>query len=394
MSTLDELSRVAGTGRAQGRRSQRTTMRELFAKDPRRFAKMSREACGVFVDYSKHRATDETMKLLFALAQQAGRRELARQDVRRREDQRHRGPRGAARRAAQPLEPPDPRRRQGRDARGQRGAREDARLHRARCATARGRATPARRSPTSSTSASAARDLGPVMVTEALRPYWKHGLRAHFVSNVDGTHIAETLQARSIPRRTLFIVATRRSRRRRRSRTRRRARAWLLETAEGPTRPSRSTSSRCRRTRRRSPKFGIDTANMFEFWDWVGGRYSLWSAIGLSIACVIGMDHFEELLAGGHEMDEHFRTAPLEQNLPVDPRHARRLVLELLRRRDARDPAVRPVHASLRRVLPAGRHGVERQGRRPRTATASPTTRPARSSGASPARTASTRSIS
>ena len=144
-------------------------------------------------------------------------------------------------------------------------------------------------------------DLGPVMVTEALRPYWKAGMHAHFVSNVDGTHIAETLK-RVDPERTLFIVAIKTFTTQETLTNAKTARAWLLEKLGAERRaPSRSTSSRSRRTRRRSPRSASTPQNMFEFWDWVGGRYSLWSAIGLSIACVIGMDNFEELLAGGHD---------------------------------------------------------------------------------------------
>src|SRR4029079_3718712 len=159
-------------------------------------------------------------------------------------------------------------------------------------------------------------DLGPVMATEALRPYWKAGLNAHFVSNVDGTQIAEVLK-RVDPERTLFIVASNTFTTQETLTNAKSARAWLV------ARPGVDASAVAKHfvalstNAKEVSSFGIDTANMFGFWDWVGGRYSLWSAIGLSIACVIGMDNFEELLAGGHEMDNHFRTAPLEKNLPV-----------------------------------------------------------------------------
>ena len=158
-------------------------------------------------------------------------------------------------------------------------------------------------------------DLGPVMVTEALEPYGRDGLRPHFVSNVDGTHIAETLRALD-PETTLFIVASKTFTTQETLANAHTARAWFLKHAEDEAAIAKhfvalSTNAKA------VAAFGIDTRNMFEFWDWVGGRYSLWSAIGLSIVLNIGMDNFEELLAGGHEMDEHFRTAPLEQNLPV-----------------------------------------------------------------------------
>ncbi len=163
-------------------------------------------------------------------------------------------------------------------------------------------------------------DLGPVMATEALRPYWKDGMTVHFVSNIDGTHVVETLEATSIPSGRCSSWRARRSRRRRRSRTRRpRAHgSWDISQESGCRRRRRRLRGALSTNAKEVSAFGIDTANMFEFWDWVGGRYSLWSAIGLSIACVIGMDNFEQMLAGGHAMDEHFRIlAPLAENLPV-----------------------------------------------------------------------------
>ena len=158
-------------------------------------------------------------------------------------------------------------------------------------------------------------DLGPCMVCEALRPYWRKGVRAHFVSNVDGTHLVETL-ARVDARRTLFIVASKTFTTQETLTNARSARAWLVEQLGDEAAIAKhfvavSTNASA------VAAFGIDTANMFAFWDWVGGRYSLWSAIGLSIAATIGMDRFEELLAGAHLMDEHFRSAPLRQNAPA-----------------------------------------------------------------------------
>ena len=138
----------------------------------------------------------------------------------------------------------------------------------------------------------------------------------HFVSNVDGTHMALTLRGLD-PERTLFIVASQ-DLHHPGDDDQRQLRARLVAGKTAATRRrSPSTSSPSRPTRPRCSKFGIDPANMFGFWDWVGGRYSLWSAIGLPIALYVGMDRFEELLGGAHAMDEHFRTAPLEQNLPV-----------------------------------------------------------------------------
>jgi glucose-6-phosphate isomerase len=158
-------------------------------------------------------------------------------------------------------------------------------------------------------------DLGPVMVSEALRPYWKPGLTPHFVSNVDGTHMAETLR-RADPETTLFVVASKTFTTQETLENARSARAWLLD-ALRDERAVAAHFAALSTNAKEVAKFGIDTKNMFEFWDWVGGRYSLWSAIGLPIACLIGMDHFEELLAGAHEADEHFRTAKPEANIPL-----------------------------------------------------------------------------
>lgn len=157
-------------------------------------------------------------------------------------------------------------------------------------------------------------DLGPYMVTEALRPYKNH-LNVHFVSNVDGTHIAETLKKVN-PETTLVLVASKTFTTQETMTNAHSARDWLLAAAKDESAVAKhfvalSTNAK------EVEKFGIDTTNMFEFWDWVGGRYSLWSAIGLSIALSIGFDNFEALLSGAHEMDKHFRTAPLEKNIPA-----------------------------------------------------------------------------
>jgi len=158
-------------------------------------------------------------------------------------------------------------------------------------------------------------DLGPAMVTEALRPYWKQELRAHFVSNVDGTHLSEVLRQVQ-PETTLFIVASKTFTTQETLTNARSARHWLVErlgTEDAVAKHFVALST----NRDAVAEFGIDPAHMFEFWDWVGGRYSLWSAIGLSIAIVVGIDHFEELLAGAYEVDEHIRTASLRENIPV-----------------------------------------------------------------------------
>ena len=158
-------------------------------------------------------------------------------------------------------------------------------------------------------------DLGPVMVTEALKPYWKEDINVHFVSNVDGTHISEVLKKLNTET-TLFIIASKSFTTQETMANAYSARNWFLEN-EGEEEAIKNHFVAVSTNRELVLKFGIDPNNMFEFWDWVGGRYSLSSAIGLSIACTIGYTHFEELLGGLHAMDEHFRTAPFEQNIPV-----------------------------------------------------------------------------
>lgn len=157
-------------------------------------------------------------------------------------------------------------------------------------------------------------DLGPYMVTEALRPYKNH-LNMHFVSNVDGTHIAETLQ-RLDPETTLFLVVSKTFTTQETMTNAHSALDWFLQAAGDECHVAKHFAALSTNEQAVSA-FGIDTANMFEFWDWVGGRYSLWSAIGLSIALSIGYDNFEQLLSGAHAMDRHFATAPLQDNLPV-----------------------------------------------------------------------------
>jgi glucose-6-phosphate isomerase len=158
-------------------------------------------------------------------------------------------------------------------------------------------------------------DLGPKMVVRALTPYVKPGLRCHFVSNVDGTDIAETLR-RVDPATTLFLVASKTFTTQETMANAGTARAWFLEAARDEKAIARHFAALSTNTAE-VVKFGIDPANMFEFWDWVGGRYSLWSAVGLSIAIAIGFQGFEELLAGAHRVDEHFRTTPVERNIPA-----------------------------------------------------------------------------
>jgi len=291
-------------------------LRDLFANDPARFSKLSQETCGLFVDWSKQRVTSETMQLLMALAKQ--------QDVEGWRDKMFAGDKSINGTEGRAVLHTALRNRSDRpilvdgkdvmpDVRGV--------LAKMRVFTDRLRSGDW----TGHTGKSITHvvnigiggsDLGPVMVTEALKPFGKRDLHMHFVSNIDGTHIAETLRSVD-PERTLFIVASKTFTTQETLTNAKTARQWLVskpgfdESAVAKHFVALSTNAK------EVGAFGIDTENMFPFWDWVGGRYSLWSAIGLPIACFIGMDAFEDLLTGAFEMDEHFRTAPLEKNLPV-----------------------------------------------------------------------------
>lgn len=158
-------------------------------------------------------------------------------------------------------------------------------------------------------------DLGPYMVTEALKPYGKKDLNVHFVSNVDGTHIAETLKKIN-PETALFIIASKTFTTQETITNAETAKKWFLDSAKDEKAVAKHFAALSTNAKAVS-EFGIDVNNMFEFWDWVGGRYSLWSAIGLSIAVYIGFENFEALLTGAWKMDEHFRNEPFEKNIPV-----------------------------------------------------------------------------
>ncbi len=289
-------------------------MRTLFADDPKRFERFSLRLGDLLVDYSKNRVTDETMKLLLSLARQAKLEEwrdkmFAGEKINGTE---HRAVLHVAlrNRDNHPIVV------DGADVMPE----VNATLAKVRGFTeaVRGggwKGHTGRRITDIVNLGIGGSDLGPVMATEALRPYWQKGLRAHFVSNVDGTHLAETVRELD-PESTLFIVASKTFTTQETLLNARSARAWLVERLKSEAAVPKHFVA-VSTAEAEVKKFGIDTANMFGFWDWVGGRYSLWSAIGLPIACVIGMEAFDELLAGAHEMDSHFRTAPLEQNIPV-----------------------------------------------------------------------------
>jgi len=294
--------------------TQGTHMRDLFAQDSRRFETFSLEVEDVLVDFSKHRITRETMKLLFDLARQADvfgwrDRMFSGQKINRTEDRAvlHVALRN---RSNRPIVV------DGQDVMPE----VNAVLAKMRVFTDSVRSG-AWKGHTGKPITDVVNigiggsDLGPVMASLALKPYWHPEMRAHFVSNVDGTQLAETLKEVDAEQ-TLFVVASKTFTTQETLMNAKSARAWLVEklgSEEAVPRHFVAVSTATEEVK----KFGIDTNNMFAFWDWVGGRYSLWSAIGLSVALVIGADAFEEFLAGGHAMDEHFRTAPLEKNVPV-----------------------------------------------------------------------------
>ncbi len=289
-------------------------MRELFALDPERFKKFSL-ACGdILLDFSKNRITGETLQLLLDLARQA--------DVQNRIEKMFSGAKinvtenravlhvALRNRSNRPIYV------DGQDVMP--AVNKVLARMRTFTDTVRGGAW---KGYTGKAIADIVNigiggsDLGPKMACAALTPYGKPGLRMHFVSNVDGSHVAETLKLLN-PETTLFIVASKTFTTQETLTNAHTARAWLLESAQNESAIAQhfvAVSTNAKEVAR----FGIDTKNMFEFWDWVGGRYSLWSAIGLPIALYTGMDNFEELLGGAHEMDEHFRTTPLEKNPPV-----------------------------------------------------------------------------
>jgi len=289
-------------------------MKELFDEDPERAGRFSSTLGDLLFDYSKNRITDQSVSLLVELAEECGVRDwIARMfsgdAINVTEGRavlhtalRNRGDRAVMVQGVDVM--PDVRRVLEQMRRFAGTVRDGSRAgHTGRAIT------------DVVNIGIGGSDLGPLMVTEALRPYWKDGLRAHFVSNVDGTHLSEVLQEVQAET-TLFIIASKTFTTQETLTNARSARQWLVEKLGSEDAVAKHFVA-LSTNREAVTAFGIDPHDMFEFWDWVGGRYSLWSAIGLSIACVLGMEHFEDLLAGAYEVDEHFRTAPLRENIPV-----------------------------------------------------------------------------
>ncbi len=290
-------------------------LRELFATDPQRGAKLAIEAAGVYLDYSKNRITDETLRLLLQLAQESSLREridaMFRGEKINVSDSRAvlhvalRAPRGATilhdghnvvpevHAVLDRMAEFSNRVRQG-EWKGQTGKRFRNVIN----------------------IGIGGSDLGPVMAYEALKHYSDRGMTFRFVSNVDGTDFAEAVRDLD-PAETLFIVSSKTFTTLETMTNARTAREWLLALMNGEQSAIAKHFVAVSTNAREVAKFGIDTANMFGFWDWVGGRYSMDSAIGLSTMLAIGPDNYRAMLGGFHELDEHFRTAPFEYNLPV-----------------------------------------------------------------------------
>lgn len=290
------------------------SMRELFAQDAQRFTTFSRQLDGLLLDFSKNRINEKTLTLLIQLAQQVSLSEhieamFSGVKINRTEQRAvlHTALRNRSNRPVM-VDGEDVMPRINQVLAHMRGFSELVR-------SGEWKGYSGKAITDIVNIGIGGSDLGPVMVCEALKPYSRAGLRTHFVSNVDGTHIIETLKLLQ-PETTLFIVASKTFTTQETLANAHTARDWLVQAAADQQAVARhfvalSTNAGA------VAAFGIDTRNMFEFWDWVGGRYSLWSAIGLSIAISLGMEHFEELLAGAHAMDEHFRGSEFEQNIPV-----------------------------------------------------------------------------
>jgi glucose-6-phosphate isomerase len=292
-----------------------THLRELFKSDPHRFKTFSRQVGSILLDFSKNRMNAETLKLLVQLAREAG--------VEPMRDKMFAGDRinvtedRAVLHTALRNRSDAPVMVDGKD------VMPDVRAVLLQMETFVSRVRSGDHAGYTGACITdivnigiGGSDLGPVMVCEALKHYADDAeIRVHFVSNVDGTHLAETLKDLDADS-TLFVIASKTFTTQETLTNALSAREWFLKHAKDPKHVAKHFVAVSTNAAEVS-KFGIDTANMFGFWDWVGGRYSLWSAIGLPIALYLGFDKFEKLLAGAHAMDQHFRTAPLEDNLPV-----------------------------------------------------------------------------
>ncbi len=292
----------------------KTHLRELFAKDKRRFKKFSLQFGDILFDYSKNRINAKTMSLLFDLARERSLTEIIPamfkgEKINTTEDR-------AVLHVALRNRSNTPIHIDGKDVMPEVNVvLEKMRTFSERVRSGEWKGYSGKEITDIVNIGIGGSDLGPKMVTLALKPYKHERLNVHFVSNIDGTDISETLKKVN-PETVLFLVASKTFTTIETMTNAHTARAWFLKTAQEESAVAKHFVAMSTNAKEVS-KFGIDTNNMFEFWDWVGGRYSLWSAIGLSIALSIGMDNFEPLLSGAHKADEHFRTEKLEQNIPV-----------------------------------------------------------------------------
>jgi len=290
-----------------------TTIKELFAKDSDRFNKYSLKFEDILVDYSKNRLDDKTLSLLFQLAEECGLKDAIESEFTGEVINKTEGRPvlhvALRNRSNTPIIV------DGKDVMPDVNAVLDQMKDFSNQVISGSWKGYTGKAITDIVNIGiGGSDLGPLMVTEALKPY-KKNIDLHFVSNVDGTHIAETLK-KVDPETTLFIVASKTFTTQETMTNANSAKSWFLEAAKNEEFVKNhfvalSTNAE------EVAKFGIDTKNMFAFWNWVGGRYSLWSAIGLSIACGIGFENFQELLEGAHAMDKHFRETAFEKNVPV-----------------------------------------------------------------------------
>lgn len=306
------------------------SLRSLFENDPQRFDRFHQELDGLVFDYSKNLIQSSTMALLVRLAEEAGvpaaiQRMMEGERINETEDRAvlHVALRNLSERPIQV---------DGEDVMPKVNAvLSQMRILTDAVASGEWKGYTGERITDVVNIGIGGSDLGPLMVAEALRPYWREGLNVHFVSNIDGTHLAETLK-KLRPETTLFVIVSKTFTTQETMTNARSARAWIIDALDSESHSAASLrSSRLKVT---SPTverhfvavstnvegvraFGIHPDNMLRFWDWVGGRYSTWSAVGLTAACAIGMDNFEDFLAGAHAVDRHFTSAPPAENVPV-----------------------------------------------------------------------------
>lgn len=289
-------------------------MRKLFSLDPQRFEKFSLRFEDILFDYSKNIITEETIELLLGLAQEAGLQDAISamfngEHINETEDR-------AVLHVALRNVTGEPMSDSGKDVMGEvNTVLKKMKTFTEKIHSGAWTGYSGKKIRYIVNIGIGGSDLGPVMVTEALKYYWVEDIQPHFVSNVDGTHIAETLKKVN-PEETLFLIASKTFTTQETMTNAHTARQWFLKAA-GDEAYIKQHFVALSTNEKDVIKFGIDPANMFEFWDWVGGRYSLWSAIGLSIMLTIGYDRFHELLSGAHAVDNHFRSAEFSQNVPV-----------------------------------------------------------------------------